>query len=258
MNDYQQLVSLVSALLSLPSWHSANVAAALRVELTLNADDAARGLRVYVPDALPGFIRSVEFIHPTYSSQAGWKMHIRPIELPPEDPAVALAPLYQQMAPAAAPIVPEFGRKSIRVHNRTLVSGDKEAIFSFVGQEYRGPQSLRGITMTKPRPSFAPERSSPERYRAYSVREGDKKEYIVEFMDTREEAIRVNGLAQLGRTLEITFRCVDPFLDSKLAFRLLRKTLLGEHLGERYEGKLDTIRFKELNLPAVGEPWKRG
>ncbi len=143
------------------------------------------------------------------------------------------------------------------MHNRILIIGDIKVIFGFEGPEYRGPQSLRGVTLTRPRPHFAAERSSPAHYRAYSTHEDGKTEYVVEFVDTREEVIRVTDLRQAGRTLEIAFRCVDPFLDSKLAFALLRKTLLDDHFGGRYADKVDAIRFKEPDLFEVKEPWAK-
>ncbi|HVZ35662.1 MAG TPA: hypothetical protein VG963_24720 [Polyangiaceae bacterium] len=72
MNDYQQIVSLLSTLLALPFWHAANVSAALHVEFVRKAGPAARGVHIYVAQSFPGFLKSRRsFIQHTAIKKAG-------------------------------------------------------------------------------------------------------------------------------------------------------------------------------------------
>jgi hypothetical protein len=253
MEEYAQLVSLVSTLLAMPHWDPESVSRALGSRLAPIEARTAK-LRCYAADAAGPSTR-FELDHPVYGGRTGWTIDITPVRVPPADPLVVLAPVLTKEAQMklSGPPTPGSAGPTVFRHTRAMSRDGRELIFSFEGPNLQGPQVLTGITLRRPHPMFAPDVYALQRFRAVSMQQAPGFAFAIEHKEGERSALRVQELKQEGHTLRITYVIDDPFLDEQLAHELIRYTLLDEHLEQRFHGKVDRLVFVNAALGTAVE-----
>jgi hypothetical protein len=253
MDNYAQLVSLVSALLALNHWNPEGVSQVLGTKLVA-VEARTPKLRCYAADGF-GAVSRLTLDHPVYGGQLGWTIRITPVPGPAADPLVALGgilPSDAKMQLSGAPTPGSAAPHLIR-HTRTVRDDGRDIVFSFEGPSLKSPQVLTGITLRRPHPNIGPTVYAADRFRAVSIPQSAGTSFIIEHRDGERAAVRVLELKQEGRAMRIKYASEDPFIDEELARALIRRKLLEEHLEHRYHGKVDRLVFENAEMGTVVE-----
>jgi hypothetical protein len=126
---------------------------------------------------------------------------------------------------------------------------DIDMSFGFESRD-KSPDYLDGVALQRPRATFAPADFLPERFKAYKVNSEDHP-YAIERRSTQTDAVVVSALRLTGRTVEISFKTVEPPVTEPLARKLIEHLLLGELLKEELAGKYDAVDYVATELGSI-------